>query len=224
QSIMFVSNDLQQERWKTSVTTLLPVEADKPERLDNAWEEGLRNRDVLLTNQTYRLDEPAKENPSLRPPKTYIPRPIVRLLPRLVSDLSKPRRFAFTAFDHQKAGFVLRIVELKGACDPPEGVAARQVFQINEREGFAEPSSLYVDESGQLLMMKAGNLTMMPAKREDVEKLFSSRVATAEQSMDRLEKQYQDSQQRFMRKKSATDKPAGDKPAAKKSDGKKKAG
>jgi hypothetical protein len=201
QSTMFVSNDLQQERWKTSVTTLLPAEGDKPQRLDNAWEEGLRNRDILLTNQTYRLDDPAKENPSLRPPKTYIPRPIVRLLPQLVDDLSKPRKFAFTAFDHQRPGFVLRVVELKGACEAPEGLTTgKQIYQIDEREGFAEPSSLYVDEGGQLLMMKAGKLTMTPSTREAMEKRFSSRMSTAEEAIGRLEKQYEESQQRFMRK------------------------
>jgi hypothetical protein len=220
QSTMFVSNDLQRERWKTSVTMLLPAEGNKPERLENSWEEGLRDGEALLSNQTYRLDEPAKENPSLRPPKTYIPRPIVRLLPRLVGDPAKQRRLAFAAFDHQRVGFVLRIVDLKGECDAPEGVTAKKVYRIEDREGFAEPSSLYVDEGGDLLMMKAGKLTMTPGDKGALEKRFLARITKAEESMNRLEKQYQDSQQRFMRKNPAGEKKSsGNKPATKKKPG-----
>lgn len=203
QSTIFVSGDLQHERWKTSVTTLLPAEGDQPQKLDNSWEEGLRDGEALLTNQTYRINEPAQENPALQLPKTYIPRALVRLLPRLTGDLSKPGKLAFTAFDHQKAGLVLRVVELKGQCDPPEGAARGKAFCIEDREGFAEPSTLYVDESGKLLMMKAGKLVMQPGARAELEKRFADRIDQADDTMARLEKQYQAAEQRFMRPRPA---------------------
>jgi len=199
QSTMFLSGDLRDERWKTSVTTLLPAEGDKPERLENAWEEGVREADILLSNQTYRLSEPPQENPSLRLPKTYVPRVLTRLLPRLIGDLSKPAKYVFTAFDHQKAGLTLRIVELKGASELPEGAGPDKVYRIDEREGVAEPSSLYVDETGRLLFMRSGGLTMRPAPREELEKRFADRIDAAEAAMARLEKQYQESQDRFMK-------------------------
>lgn len=199
QSTMFLSHDLRDERWKTSVTTFFPAESDKPERLENAWEEGVREGDVLLSNQTYRLSEPPQENSSLRLPKTYIPRVLARLLPRLVGDPSKLEKFVFTAFDHQKAGLILRVVELKGPSELPEGRGPARVFRIDEREGVAEPSSLYVDETGRLLFMQSGKLSMRPAPREELEKRFADRIDAAEAGMARLDRQYQDSQDRFMK-------------------------
>jgi hypothetical protein len=199
QSSMFLSGDLRDERWKTSVSTLIPAEGDKPERLENAWEEGVREADILLSNQTYQLSEPPHENPSLRLPKTYVPRVISRLLPRLIGDPSKPARYVFTSFDHQKVGLTLRIVELKGPSEVPEGAGPDKVYRIDEREGVAEPSSLYVDDTGRLLFMQSGKLTMRPAPREELEKRFADRIDASEAAMARLEKQYQESQDRFMK-------------------------
>jgi hypothetical protein len=202
QSTMFVSNDLRHERWRTTITTLLPADAQNPERIEKEQEEGLREGNALLSSQTYHLGEPSKDNAPLRLPKNYISRALMRLLPRLMDDLSKPRKFTFTTFDHQRQALVLHVVELKGAAQTPAGKSEQLAFRIEEREGFAaDPTSRLVDQSGSLLMMKAGQLSLRPASREELEKRFSDRVKASEEKTSRLEEQFEKSMERFRPKR-----------------------
>jgi hypothetical protein len=199
QANMFVSEDLREGNWKTSVTTLIPARGAQPAYLENAMEEGLYQQDALLTSQAYHLSDPVTENPPLRVPEAFVSLAVVRMLPRLVGDLSKPRRLAFAQFDHQRVGMVIRIVELKGAGDLPTGVTRGKVYRIEEREGpTGEPSNVYVDEAGQVLLVKSGKLTMVPASAEALERPFESRVAAAKREMARLEKEYEEQERRFM--------------------------
>ncbi len=201
QTAMFVSSDLFTEQWKTSVTTLLPADGAIPPRLENTWEEGLRSADVLLTSQTYSLSEPPKQNEAIRVPKTYISRALVRLLPSLLDDLAKPQHLAFTAFDHHRTDLIVRLVELKGAATCPDGRFGGKAYQIDEREGYAgQPSSLFFDESGRLLMIKTGNLTMLSSDREQLARRFADRIDEADAEMARLEAAYEKDQQRFHRR------------------------
>ncbi|MFH1417773.1 MAG: hypothetical protein ABII12_05735 [Planctomycetota bacterium] len=201
QTAMFVSSDLLTERWKTSVTTLLPADGAMPPRLENTWEEGLRSGDVLLTSQARSLGEPPKQNEAIRVPKTYISRLFVRLLPRLLDDLAKPRHLAFTTFDHQRTDLIVRVVELKGQDTRPDRRFGGKAYRIDEREGSAgEPSSLFFDETGRLLMIRTGNLTMLSSDRDDLERQFADRIAEAEEEMARLEAAYEQDQQRFRKR------------------------
>ncbi len=199
QTTLFVGFDLRSERWKTSVTTLIPAKGDLPERLENAWEEGLRDGDVLLSSQAYQLGQPPTENPPLRLPPTYAPRAVVRVLPRLLDDLDTKRTIGFMVFDHQRAGLVLRTVTLKGPSQLPVGASVEgKVFRIEEREGVStEPSDVYVDDKGRVLRIKTGKLTLVPIEAKDLEVRFGKRVAETEEKMTRLEEQYQATQERF---------------------------
>jgi len=199
QSNMFVSFDRHSEKWKTSVTTLVPAEGMRPAYIENALEEGLRTQDVLLTSQAYQIGQPVTENPAREVPDTYVARALVRMLPQLIGDLSRPRWLAFVEFDHQRVDMVLRVVELKGVGNPTAGAMRDKAYRIEQREGLAgEPSILYVDEEGRVLMVKAGRLTMLPAKAAALEKLFEARVTAADREMARLEKEYEDRQRRFV--------------------------
>ncbi len=202
QNNMFVSKDLRHERWKSSVTTLLPAVGDRPAYLDVALEEGLRAEDVLLTNQTYQLNQPAAENPAIHLPPTYIPRALIRLLPLIIADREKQRMLAFVTFDHSRAGLITRVIELKGKAQPPDGVTSGMVYLIDDREGLsASPSHLYVDNAGRTLLVKAGDLTMRPTTEKQLEATFGPRIEKAEKQMNELERAYAESEKRFGRQR-----------------------
>jgi len=201
QNSMFISYDLKHERWKTSVTTLVPAGGNRPEYLDVALEEGLRTDDVLLTNQTYSMDSPAEANPALGMPETYIPRAIIRLLPRLLDDPATKKKLAFVTFDHGRTGLVARVIECRGEDKSPGVASAHGVFRLDDREGLAaDPSQLYVDSTGRTLLVKSGPLTMAPVDGKELEKLFAARIDAAQQRMAELEEAYNKEDARVGRK------------------------
>ncbi len=206
QNSMFLSDDLKYERWRTSITTLVPRRGDAPQTLEVVLEEGLRTDRYLLSNQCYDILAPAIENPSLTLPKTYLSRGLVRMMPRLVDDLAKPQRLGFTFFDHRMADLVLRVVDFRGPVESiPDGAVvtgSSRVFQIDEREGLASnPSELFVDERGRTVLARVGKLTLTPTTEKEMEELFLTRVTAAEGAMTELEAQANEAMQgRFGRK------------------------
>lgn len=203
QNRMFISADLQNEQWSTSVTTWWPAKADRPERLENEFAQGLRDHGILLSGQSYSLSRPLADNAPIKTPATYISHLLIRMLPRLLPRPAEPRLYAFTAFDHKRAGLIVRTVELKGKAKLPSGesAVAGEVYQIDEQEGLAgEPSHIYVDEKGRILLVKSGGLTLRPAGREELERRFGQRVSEADRAMARLERAYRENQDRFQRR------------------------
>ncbi|QDV91453.1 hypothetical protein RAS2_25520 [Phycisphaerae bacterium RAS2] len=206
QNSTFLSDDLKYERWRTSITTLVPRRSDAPQTLEVVLEEGLRTDRYLLSNQCYDILAPAVENPSLTLPKTFLPRALVRMMPRLVDDPAKKQRLGFTYFDHRKADLVLRVVDFHGPVDSiPEGAVvtgSSRVFQIDEREGLASnPSELFVDDKGRTVLARVGKLTLTPTTAKEMEEMFLSRVTAAESAMTELEAQANEAMQgRFGRK------------------------
>lgn len=201
QNSMFISNDLKDERWKTSITTLVPAAANRPDYLEVALEEGLRNGKVLLTNQTYSMDSPALANPALDVPDTYAPRAIIRMLPRLLGDPARKRKLAFVTFDHVRAGMVARVVDCQGEVHDSGVHSARGVFRLDDREGLAaDPTQLFVDSTGQTLLVKAGPVTMTPVDGQELERLFGPRIDAAQRRMAELEDAYNKENARVGRK------------------------
>lgn len=194
----FVSHSLREEEWKTQLATLIPAAGQMPAGLDLAEEQGLRNKHVLLTSQKYRINEPVEENPPLSVPKSYLPRGLSRMLPRLLGDLSEPRRLAFAEYDPQTRELLVRVYEVKGQAALPGGVTRGRVYRIDHSEGTAGPIiSLYVDAQGRVQMIKTGRLTALPATPEELEKLFAERVAAAEGEMARIERLMDEQEGRF---------------------------
>ena len=193
QANIFFSDDLGQENWHTSVTTLLPAKGNNPAMLDAMTEEGVRTKDILVTSQETGLGAGVTENPALKLPKGYISRGLIRMLPRLLGDLSKPRQLAFMEFDHQRVGLIVRVLDLKGEAKLPTGASKGKCYRIDQREGLSgQTSEWYVDQEGHILLIKAANMTMTPTQEKEMEALFKDRIAKAGTEMDRLEKEYND--------------------------------
>ena len=208
QTNIFISDDLKEENWRTSVTTLIPAQDADPQMLDAMREEGVRNQDILITSQEGSLGAGITENPALQTPKAYISRALLRMVPRLLDDLSKPRRLGFMEFDHQRTGLVVRVVELKGEANPPGVTVKGQCFRFDQREGLAgQISEWYVDEERRILLVKAGDFTMTPASEKELEGLFKARIAAAEADMTTREREFDERQQHLGPRRAPAAKP-----------------
>ncbi|GMU33376.1 MAG: hypothetical protein AMXMBFR20_12480 [Planctomycetia bacterium] len=198
QTNMFLSFDLSSESWKTSVTTLVPEQRDRPTYLEVTLEEGLRAGDILLSNQSYSLNQPATENPPTKLPATYISRILARMLPRLVSEISSQKILAFVTFDHSRAGLIAKVVDFKGKSELPTGAARGPVFRVEDRERLAaNPSAIFLNEKRQAVLIEAGDLKMTPTTAAAMEKQFGSRIVEAEARMAELEASYNKDAERF---------------------------
>jgi hypothetical protein len=200
QNSMFVSYDLAIERWRGSYTALPPPKQGANDVLEVRLEEGVRTGNILLSNQTFDMLEPSAANPAMTLPDMYLSRALMRLMPSLIDDLSSHQTLGFLEFDHNKAGLIIRIVETKGKAQLPNGAVREKVYRIDEREGLAaDPSEIFVDSAGRIVLAKMGRMTMRAGRAEDLEKEFASRIAAADARMNELENAYHQQEQRFSR-------------------------
>ena len=201
QSNAFISLDLRHEDWKGSVSTLLPARDKEPRRLIGSLEDAVRVDDVLLSNRVYTLDQPPEPNPPYHLPPTYLSRALARMLPRLTPRLFEPRVIALAVFDPARADVVMRIVEIKGEATAPGVGAKGTTYRIDVRDGPASsPTTTYVDEDGAVVLVLAGSMTMRPASREELERVFAERIASAEKAMAAEEAKYREEAGRFARR------------------------
>jgi len=199
--LLFVSENLERESWKNIIASLVPADKGRPQRLDVAEEEGIRTREALLSSQCYQTGMSPTANPALQLPPSYISRGIIRMFPRLIGELDRPRMLVFAHFDHGRAGLVFLIEELKGLTEPPENTPVRgNVYLIEEREGLAaEPSRIYVNEKGEVVLVKLGTMTMRRSALPELERQFTGRVKAAERTMEELKRLYEEEQERLER-------------------------
>ena len=199
QNRMFLGNDLVLEKWQTSTSTWLKADGDRLEQFENAYEEGLRDHDVLVSGQTPSFSVAMQQNSPLKLPRTYVSRVLVRLLPRLIDKLAEARRLAFVSFDHERAGLIVRVLEFTGASALPGADGSKKAFKIEDREGVAaEPAEVYVDEKGNVLLVKTRALTMRPGTLDELKRLFEPRVLEGDEAMARMEQAFDQSQSRFI--------------------------
>ena len=95
------------------------------------------------------------------------------------------------------------MVDITGEAKLPaaEADVDSEVYKIDEQEGLAgEPSHIYVDARGRILLVKSGSLTLRPAPREDLERRFGKRASDADRAMAGLERAYRENQDRFQRR------------------------
>lgn len=197
---MFLTLDRENEAWQVSETRFVPALSGRPAALLASLEDGLRTKDLLLSSRVPQLGLPAVQHPPLRLPPSYLSHALVRLLPRLVGDLGTPRVLAFTTFDDQRADLVVRLVELKGEEAPPDTAHSGPLYRLDEREGLAgEAASIYVDEDGRVVQLRAGPVTMNVEPWPGLQREFGTRIERAEREMSRLEKDFEEAESRFGR-------------------------
>lgn len=196
QNSMYISYDLRNEKWKSSITVLNSANADS---LGVQLGEGVRTDNVLLSNQTYDILEPAVTNPAITLPDMYLSRPLAVLLPQLIANAGQSQRLGFIEFDQDKAGVVVKIFETRGEPQNDRPIKRKQ-HKISVREGLAGvPEEMIVGDAGQINSRVIGRLRYRAATAKQVEQEFGQRITSADNRMNELEKQYQIEDERFTR-------------------------
>lgn len=202
QSSAFLSDDLEIEKWQGSATSWMAADGDEPEQFEHGYEEALRDHDALVSGQSRSFSEAVQQNPAFQVPKTYISRALMRLLPRLAKDIRKPRMMAFVSFDHERVGLVVQVFDFKGPAALPGDSTDRKAYRVEVREGImAEPTELYFDDDGKLLLLRSRAFSMRPSDLEELKRLFDRQVAAGDEAIQRMERLYQQSETRFIRRR-----------------------
>src|SRR4029079_10622783 len=102
------------------------------------------------------------------------------LMPR-VMDLKRPQLYAFSSYDSERRGMVLRTVELVGPATVSLAGRATRLIKLQSSEGLLPPvSEIDVDDKGQIMQMQAGRLEMFAATKADLQPKYSKKVIEAE--------------------------------------------
>lgn len=193
---MRLTTDLRTESWRLARLTLMPKAGEEPARVDVAAFNGARQERRLISEQRFGATGAAEPNPPIDLPPSYIPRVLVRLAPRLLGDLQRPRMVGFHEFDHERRGLVPRMIELRP--ETAQSKLGRTLYRLVEREGVHVPiSEAFVTDDGMVLKVIAGPLVSRQARKSELEGRFAERVAAAEKTLLELDHDYGSYQERF---------------------------
>lgn len=180
QNDMFVTHDLSYAKWDSTVRRLEP--SARGEGLLPALDEvvrGLRQDDILAVGFTRPMNLSELEDKVIRLRSSFASPAWFVLMPRFV-DLTEPQTYAFTAYDNDRKGLILRTLQIAGRTSVVIEGRHRPAFKIEDGEGLMPPfNEVYVDAEGQLLRLKTGTLEMTKTSRETVEAKYGQPVRDA---------------------------------------------
>lgn len=167
----FLSRDLSYEQWenvRSTLTTALDA-AQKPIPPEISFETGLRRDDKLLISSTPRLGHIEPTQKVLETESSYASGSWSLLLPRLV-DLDKPELYAFSTWDADREGMILRVHRVAG---PIPGSLTR----IEDSEGLVPPiNQVDVDATGKVVRVQAGPFEMLGTPKAQLDVRWAERI------------------------------------------------
>jgi len=176
---MFLADDLAYATWDNRVRTLTPAVEGKPEQSALSVETGMRQKDKLLISyttvfgQSELKDKVIKVEPSFSSPAWFL------LLPQLV-DLNKPELYAFSAYNSDRRGLILRTFRVVGPTQVKIEGQTRQAIKIEDSEGLIPPiSEIDVEPTGRIIRVVAGPLEMIATNRQYIDRQYKSRIDDA---------------------------------------------
>lgn len=147
QQVAFIDNSLQAGAWRRTVQ----IGQGRTSRL--VVVEGIRNEQVISAGFG-QPDEMARRKgmiPAIIQP-IFLPTAVGMILPRLV-DSAQGRRYTFGTYDASTDTFPMRIFSLEGTeVMKHNGRMIRAIKARDRREFYHEPVTVYLDESGTVLL------------------------------------------------------------------------
>jgi hypothetical protein len=188
---MFVTEDLQIERWRNVTLLYSPASAGRRADVSLSLEEGAKESGQIITSQRYGVAAPPTPNPPIPAPPTYAPRALLAVLPQLAGDLGNRRLLAFHEFDHAIRGMVVRTVELLGPTPSRDATSTRKFYRLRQREGLVgPPMDAYTTPTGRVVKLTGGALTFKLTKREKLHEVFARRIEEAEKAIADVDREY----------------------------------
>lgn len=180
---MFLSADLAYARWDNRVRVLTPGQEGKPAHVGLGVEHGLQQNDKLVVTYTAKLNDPEMKEKVLELESTFGSPAWLAVLPRLV-DLEKPEAYAFSTYDGERHGLILRVFQVVGPTHITLDGQRVPVFRLEDSEGLIPPiNQIDVDAAGRMVRVSAGPLEMLATTPRYVQQNYEARVAKALETM-----------------------------------------
>ena len=170
---MFTSFDMQNELIENQLTQV-PAPDVQPQELYVKTDRVIRKEDVLFSSFTTSLDT-SLPNPS--PPfevgPAYLDMSWTRVLPGLLFT-APPEPHAFAVYSTETRAISSLIIKYLGERNLPDGGGQAYAFEV--REGLInKPAMMYVDQYGNLIYLKAGDLVIKRSTRDEIERMYGPR-------------------------------------------------
>jgi hypothetical protein len=190
QSTMFLSDDLNHERWENRLVVLDPPEKPGDPRMAAFdFESGIRQDNQLIVKYTAAPNSDKVLDKAIEVEKTYAPVSWDLLFPRLV-DLNTPQLYAFSSYDTARRGLQLRAYRIIGPQRLVVGGKAVTAIRIEDSEGLIPPiNKIDVDEKGRVLRVQAPGTEMLTTTRAHIDAKYGQRVKETLALLDRLAKE-----------------------------------
>lgn len=173
---MFVSNDLSLETWEYRLRMLSPPTPGTKRTAYIDAESALREKDKLLVLFPGKATDIKMSEKVIEVSDSYAPMALMSILPRVV-DLEKPELYAFSTYEMERRGLVLRTVQVVGAKDVVVDGQRIRAYKLIDSEGLLPPfSEIYVDRDGKLLKLSAGKMEMILSSHSYVERKYRARL------------------------------------------------
>lgn len=184
----FLSRDLSYEQWENRVYVVQQTKGQPP-RVAMSGENGIRQDDQLLVEYLPKSKSGKDAEKAIEVEPSYASGSWGTLLPRVV-DLSKPELYAFSMYDGDRRGLVLRTFRVVGPTQTVIAGRTTTAYRIEDSEGLVPPvTEVYVDKSGHILRISAEAIEMMAATRAEVEVIYRERVEQSQALLQQLAKE-----------------------------------
>jgi hypothetical protein len=189
--VMYFSTNLMQEEWEYRMQMITPPGSGIQRQVLLDMESALRRKDKLLIEYPKKLETMERDNKVLEVGASYAPSGLLSLFPRLV-DLDSPELYAFSSYDQDRRGLILRTIKIVGREKILNRGQSTQAWKLEDSEGLTPPvTSIYVDRTGQILRMTAGNMNMRLTSRDYVQRKFKTKVNDAQKTIQTHLENYQ---------------------------------
>jgi len=183
---LFVSNDLNQERWVNRVHQIGVATQQRSRGYALTRVEGVRRGDTLLVAHSVGPTPTLSSDKVFGLSSDYLPQALIRLLPRfLVGGKTDP--VAFTCYDTKGSGLVTRRYDPVGWDAIELDGKSVSGYRLEDRLGLmASPAVMWVDRQGRLLRVRTGPIDMILTDKTKIDLLYKTRRAEAEAELTQL--------------------------------------
>lgn len=186
---MFLALDFSFERWDKRLYELPAEQPNANRQLQVSLENAVRESDQLGVAYLPRPNAIEKRDKLITVEKSYSPAAWNVLFPRLI-DLTKPELYAFSAYNSDRRGMVLRTLDVQTLDKILIDGQQISAYKIEDSEGLLPPASqIFVDTHGKVLRLVAGPVEMVATTGKYIDEKYSAKVAEAQDLFKKLQPQ-----------------------------------
>lgn len=174
----FLAADLSFDEWRNLSQLLPSPQVDPQQRLVVHMEAGIRRGDQLVVK--YAGTGVDEEDKVIEVEPSYASSFWSLLLPR-VAELQKPDLYAYSMYDSERRGMILRTFRVVGPAQVTVGRRRMTGIRIEDSEGLLPPiNDMIVDDAGRLLQLSSGPVEMRLSTADALEREFGERIRTTQ--------------------------------------------